>query len=326
MKRKVTIREVANLAGVSISTVSRVVSGSDIVKDSTVERVREAIQKTGYRPNYNAQALAKSATDTVCVVVDRSPTSSLGNTYFVDIIDAIATELDSYEKDLLLAFTGRKEEDEQVRKLAESNKIDGVIKLSVTEHDRSLDYLAQNGIPTVVVGNPRGRNFLFVDNDNERAMYEATSYIIEQGHKRIAFVAGAKEYVVTNDRLQGFQRAMEESKIPYDENDLYFGDFTTESGYIVADKLFVKDYTAVASTDDLLAIGILQKAYEQGREMQAVGFNDSELGLMFQNQLSTVDIHVKELGATAVQLLMNLIEHDGKMDSKIVDTHIIKRW
>lgn len=326
MKRKVTIREVANLAGVSISTVSRVVSGSDIVKESTVQRVREAISKTGYRPNYNAQALAKAATDTVCVVVDRSPTSSLGNTYFVDVIDAIATELDNYEKDLILAFTGRKEEEEQVRKLVESNKIDGVIKLSVTENDRALDYLENNGIPTVVVGNPRGRNFLYVDNDNEKAMYLATSYLIEEGHERIAFVAGAKEYVVTNDRLQGFRRAMEEHEIAYEESDLYFGDFTTESGYLIADDLITGNYTAVASTDDLLAIGILQKAHEKERPLLAIGFNDSELGLMFQNQLSTVDIHVKELGANAVLLLMDLIEKEGSMGPKIVGTHIIKRW
>lgn len=326
MKRKVTIREVANLAGVSISTVSRVVSGSNIVKESTVQRVREAISKTGYRPNYNAQALAKAATDTICVVVDRSPTSSLGNTYFVDIIDAIATELDLYEKDLLLAFTGRKEEDEQVRKLVESNKIDGVIKLSVTEKDRALDYLENKGIPTIVVGNPRNRAFTFVDNDNEKAMYEATAYIISQGHHRIAFVAGAKDYAVTNDRLRGFCQAMEDHQLIYGEKDLYFGDFTTESGYLLADKLFKEDYTAVAATDDLLAIGVLQRAHEAQKELLAVGFNDSELGLMFQHQLSTVDIHVKELGKTAVTLLMDMIENESDVGSKIVDTHIIKRW
>lgn len=326
MKRRVTIRDVAALAGVSISTVSRVVAGSDLVKESTVQRVQAAIKETGYRPNYSAQSLVKSSTNTIAVLVDRSPSSSLGNSYFVDILDAIATELDSYDKDLLLAFTGKKNEDEQIRKLVESNKIDGVIKLSVIKNDKSLRYLEKTLIPTVIVGNPGKDSLFFVDNDNQKAMYDACSYLIRKGKKRIAFIGGGKEYMVTSDRQAGYEKAMSDNGLFYQEEDFYYTDFSIDGGYEIGEEILEKSYDALACTDDLIAIGILQKAYEQNVKIPAIGFNNSDLGKMFHDSLSTIDIQVKELGKAAVRLLFNQDFLKEKTKNIIVETKLIERW
>ena len=112
MNRKVTIRDIAYLSGVSISTVSRVVSGKTNVNEETRKAVLDAIEKTGYEPNYTARALATRSADTIGVIIDRVPSKGLNNTFFIESIQSIATSLNKYNKDMLLVFSSSDKSDE----------------------------------------------------------------------------------------------------------------------------------------------------------------------------------------------------------------------
>ena len=189
MNRKVTIRDIAYLSGVSISTVSRVVSGKANVNEETRKAVQDAIEKTGYEPNYTARALATKNADTIGVIIDRVPSKGLNNTFFIESIQSIATNLNKYNKDMLLVFssTDKSDEDEKVKKLIQSNKVDGIIKLSVQKNDKTLQYLSETETPTVLVGRSNLKNIISVNNDNVEAMREGVEYLISKGLIKIAF-------------------------------------------------------------------------------------------------------------------------------------------
>lgn len=323
MKRKVTIRDVAYLAGVSISTVSRVVSNKVNVNEVTRQKVQRAIDKTGYEPNYTARALATQNTDTIAVIIDRSPTLSLGNSFFIDALDAISTKLNEFNKDILLVFSESNFSDEhsKVKKLIQSNKIDGVIKLSVHKNDETLKYLVSTSTPTVVIGRP-DEEVLYVNNDNALAMKQATEYLISQKGKKIAFVGGNSELVVTVDRERGFSDALDNANIYYDDSYIHYEGFTIDSGYKIADTLIENNFDSVACTDDLIAYGIAKRYNEKGEKIRIISFNNTFLSELSPIPISSVDVNAKKLGEEAVELL--LCENGNKQHS-IIDTNIIIR-
>lgn len=323
MKRKVTIRDVAYLAGVSISTVSRVVSNKVNVNEETRLKVQKAIDKTGYEPNYTARALATSSTDTIAVIIDRSPTQSFGNSFFLDALDGIATKLSEYKKDILLLFSEENFSDEysKVKFLIQSNKIDGIIKLSVKKNDQTIKYLHSTGTPTVVVGRPN-EDILYVNNDNVYAMKKAVNHLISNDAKKIAFVGGNKELIVTLDREKGFKSALDEANIFYDDNDIFYEGFTIDSGYEIADTLVKNNYDSVACTDDLIAYGIAKRYNELNKNIKIISFNNTYLAEISPLPISTVDVNAKKLGQEAVELLLS--ENPNKRHS-IIDTNLIIR-
>lgn len=323
MKSKVTIRDVAYLAGVSISTVSRVVSNKSNVNEKTRKRVQKAIEQTGYEPNFTARALATKNTDTVAVIIDRSPTQSFGNSFFIDILDSIATKLDEFNKDMLLVFSNDKEEIEfsKVKTLIQSNKIDGVIKLSVKKDDNTLSYLANTGTPTVVIGRPE-LDILYVNNDNNKAMRNSVEYLIKQNNKKIAFVGGNKDLIVTRDREKGYEEALKNSNIYYDNSYIYYTKFSIDSGYDIASKLIENKFDAVCCTDDLIAYGIAKKISETNNKLNITSFNNTFLSQISPIPISSVEINSKDLGIEAVNLLLG---KNNKQNNKIIDTKLIVR-
>lgn len=330
MNKKVTIRDVAKLADVSISTVSRVVSGNAFVKKETLERVEKAIKETGYQPNYTAQALATNSTDTIGIVVDRSPEMSLNNAYFVNILDSISTHLSKHGKDILIVFSHgndkNNQEDQNVKRLIRSHKIDGIIKLSVLENDKTLEYLSQIDLPSVVIGTPdKNQPISYVDNDNVKAMEEVVEFLIKKGHKKIAFVAGSLNYMVTKNRLKGFEFALIKNSLEIDTNSQYFIDFSIGSGYELADELARKNYDAIACTDDLIAVGISRRFSELNIKTEITGFNNTYYGQLLETPISSVDINSEMLGKEAVNLLMNAIEDSTSKNHSLVDTKLIIR-
>lgn len=326
MLKKVTIKDVAKHAGVSPSTVSRVVSKKGKIGEKTTKRVLQSIEELGYVPNYNARSLVNSSTDTVAVLVDRNP-KSLNNSYFSDVLQAIANELNNYNKELLLIFTERNiDERDRVKNLVETNRIDGVIKLSVVNDDLTIDYLSNSQTPAVVIGNPQRKGkVLWVDNDNEQAMYEVVDTLMKDGYNKLCFVGGSKRFIVTRDRLLGFEKASLANGKAVNKEDVYELDFTEEDAYINSDKILSKDYDAIVCTDDMIALGILKRARELNKKVHITGFNNSREVQYASYPISTVDIKVEKLGRWAVKLLIASIQGDETVTNKIIKTEFIKK-
>lgn len=324
MKGKVTIRDIAYLSGVSISTVSRVVSGKSNVNKATRQKVEEVINQTGYEPNYTARALATKNTNTIAVIIDRSPTQSFGNSFFIDVLDSIATNLNSRDKDMILVFSSpnKFDGDLKVKQLIQSNKIDGVIKLSVQKNDKTLKYLMDSSTPTVIIGSSDEFDVLSVNNNNIQAMRQGANHLLTDGFKKIAFVAGQPDLTVTIDRLMGYKLAMQDHKMPVHESDIYYTNFDIEDSYKIADKLMNKGYDAIATTDDLIAYGIARRFKETGRTCNILTFNNSLLTSLSSLPLTIIDINVKDLGKKSVDLLLDENPSDRQIT---VETKLITR-
>lgn len=324
MNRKVTIRDIAYLSGVSISTVSRVVSGKTNVNEETRKAVLDAIEKTGYEPNYTARALATRSADTIGVIIDRVPSKGLNNTFFIESIQSIATSLNKYNKDMLLVFSSsdKSDEDRKVKKLIQSNKVDGIIKLSVQKNDKTLQYLSETETPTVLVGRTDLKNIISVNNDNVKAMREGVEYLISKGIKKIAFVSGSPDYLVTLDRTTGYKIALEEADLEYSEDNIFYTSFDIDSGYYIADELLKGDYEAVACTDDSIAFGISKKYTEVNKNIEILTFNNSYLADFSDIPFTSVDINASELGRQSVELLLN---NNKNIREMLVETKLIIR-
>lgn len=324
MNRKVTIRDIAYLSGVSISTVSRVVSGKTNVNEETRRAVLDAIEKTGYEPNYTARALATRSADTIGVIIDRVPSKGLNNTFFIESIQSIATSLNKYNKDMLLVFSSsdKSDEDRKVKKLIQSNKVDGIIKLSVQKNDKTLQYLSETETPTVLVGRTDLKNIISVNNDNVKAMREGVEYLISKGIKKIAFVSGSPDYLVTLDRTTGYKIALEEADLEYSEDNIFYTSFDIDSGYYIADELLKGDYEAVACTDDSIAFGISKKYTEVNKNIEILTFNNSYLADFSDIPFTSVDINASELGRQSVELLLN---NNKNIREMLVETKLIIR-
>lgn len=328
MEDKITIKDIAQLAGVSTSTVSRVLSDKSLVNKKTAQKVKDAIEKMGYQPNYTARALATSMTNTIAVVIDRTPELSLSNMYFIEVLEAIANQLSNYEKDMLLVFSDEDDdhtEDRKIKRLIKSQKIDGVIKLSALKDDKTLQFLKNSSTPTVVIGNPEDKDIMYVDNDNIKSMQQVLNYLISKGNKKIAFVGGSEDYIVTRDREIGYKSALDSHGLAYKRDDFYFTEFTISSGYKLTDLLLEKQYDAIACTDDLIAVGITKRLVEMNQKLDITGFNNTYYAQMSKIPISTVDINAKKLGENAVKLLIAALKGESVENHIIVETNLIKR-
>lgn len=322
MNSKVTIKDIAYLSGVSISTVSRVVSGKKNVNEITRKKVQDVIKKTGYEPNYTARALATKNTNTIAVVLDRSPKQSFRNSFYIEALEAISYELNLHGKDMLLVFSSNniKKEDNKVKQLIQTNKIDGVIKLSVHQEDQTLQYLVETSTPTVIIGRHDNKNILSVNNNNVEAMEMAVDELINKGNKKIALVTGNKDLTVTIDRMEGYKKSLLRNNLTFSKDDFYSVNFDIDDAYNIADEIFKKDYDAIATTDDLIAFGISKRAKEVNKIYDILTFNNTLLAELSELPLIIVDINPAEIGKKSVELLLDTAPIEKQV---IVNTKII---
>lgn len=322
MNSKVTIKDIAYLSGVSISTVSRVVSGKKNVNEITRKKVQDVIKKTGYEPNYTARALATKNTNTIAVVLDRTPKQSFTNSFYIEALEAISYELNLHGKDMLLVFSSNdiKSEDNKVKQLIQTNKIDGVIKLSVHQEDQTLQYLVETSTPTVIIGRHDNKNILSVNNNNVEAMEMAVDELINKGNKKIAIVTGNKDLTVTIDRIEGYKKSLLKNNLTFSKDDIYSVNFDIDDAYNIADEIFKKDYDAIATTDDLIAFGISKRAKEVNKIYDILTFNNTLLAELSELPLIIVDINPAEIGRKSVELLLDTAPIEKQV---IVNTKII---
>ncbi|WP_103981430.1 LacI family DNA-binding transcriptional regulator [Helcococcus massiliensis] len=322
MNSKVTIKDIAYLSGVSISTVSRVVSGKKNVNEITRKKVQDVIKKTGYEPNYTARALATKNTNTIAVVLDRTPKQSFTNSFYIEALEAISYELNLHGKDMLLVFSSNniKKEDNKVKQLIQTNKIDGVIKLSVHQEDQTLQYLVETSTPTVIIGRHDNKNILSVNNNNVEAMEMAVDELINKGNKKIALVTGNKDLTVTIDRMEGYKKSLLRNNLTFSKDDIYSVNFDIDDAYNIADEIFKKDYDAIATTDDLIAFGISKRAKEVNKIYDILTFNNTLLAELSELPLIIVDINPAEIGKKSVELLLDTAPIEKQV---IVNTKII---
>ncbi|WP_417935455.1 LacI family DNA-binding transcriptional regulator [Geobacillus subterraneus] len=248
----VRISDVAKLANVSTATVSRVLSNSGNVKKTT-EKVLEAIRKLNYQPNMLARQLRKLETKTILVVVP-----DITNTFFSKVLRGIEHVAIENDYEVLLGDTGNNIERESgYLNILRQRKADGMILLTARLESHVLEEIASEFPVVLACEYLEGSTIPTVSIDNISSARKATEYLIHLGHRRIGFISGPLNVILSRDRLKGFRQAMAQHGIPVESFLVQEGDFSFESGYNMMMKFLALDQppTAVFASNDEMAIG-----------------------------------------------------------------------
>ena len=308
-----TIKDVAKLAGVNPSTVSRVIADNPKITNETKKRVYDAMKELHYRPNAIARSLAsKSRTKIIGVILPSDSEALFHNPFFIRVISSISSYAQKHGYYIMHGHSGKEEGEMKILKdLVNSRWVDGIILTTTREHDKCIEYLNDVNMPFVVIGKvDEDVNAYTVDNDNTEATKNATQHLIDKGFKKICFIGGSLEFRVNNERLKGYTDSMVKNNIDVSDYMIFTNDDSEETGMKGMQqflKYFVPD--AIVTTDDLIAFGACQKGFETiGEYIPVVGFNNTPVSVYRNPQFSSVEIFAEKLGYHSAKTLIHLLE------------------
>lgn len=324
----VTIKDVAKKAGVSPSTVSRVMSNHPRISRETVRKVKEIMEELGYHSNMAARSLVSNKSFTLGMVLPRPAEELFQNHFFAENIRGITTQASRAGYDVLMtAGHSVQEELEAVTRLVKGKRVDGIILLQSRKSDPLIAFLKKEKFPFILIGHYGDDDILCVDNDNVQASFDATSHLINQGHERIGFVSGPPNLTVSHDRLEGYKQALADNGIRLAPEWIVEGEFLQESGYR-AMSFFMnlpERPTALVVIDDIVTFGILRGLTELGYkvpdDLSLVSFNNIALSELSSPPLSSVDIGIYQLGYMASQQLIRQIQGDKPQQLRTIVPH-----
>jgi len=233
---------------------------------------------------------------------------------------------------LSLFLVGNKEDEEKIYpRISRRGLLDGILVQAGQPDDKLISQLFKSNLPTVMIGrpfDPAGINYIDVDNIN--AASKATMHLINLGYTRIATITGNKGSAVTDDRVEGYKRALQNNGIAIDEKLIVEGDFTEPSGYAAMKQLLDVKPDAVFAGSDVMAAGAIRAAQEVGirvpEDMGVIGFDDVPLSSITAVQLTTIRQPILRLGIKAVELLIDIIENGITPARRIIlDTELVIR-
>lgn len=323
-----TLEEVAERAGVSRATVSRVVNGQTTVAEDLRRAVEAAAAELGYVPHAAARSLVTHRTDSVALILPESPNRVFSDDqFFPSVIRGVAAELDAAGKLLVLLTTGSAEARSRAERYAVGGHVDGVMFASLHDADLLPELMLRRGVPVVCNGLPH-LAAPCIDVDHIGGVRAAIEYLLAKGHKRIATVAGPQDMVAGRARLDGYRQALAAA----DRRAIVaVGDFTAESGHAGMRQLLADepDVDAVFVASDLMAHGALQALRESGRsvpgDVAVVGFDDIALATYCDPPLTTVRQPIAEIGRTMARTMLRLLEGREVEPLTILPTELVLR-
>ena len=313
--KRVTIKDVANATGLSIATVSYVLNGKGNIPEETRQIVNEAVQKLGYIPDYSARSLVSRKSNLIGVVIPQAePGSTLmfQNPFYSEILSSI--EYTARKNGYHVMISGTNAE-EKYLKLAQQRNLDGIIIIGMYYHESYAD-LTKANIPLVLVDSYVDDHHFHTIKINDRyGGYIATRYLIEHGHRKIAFLSGAlRESSVNRQRLAGYYDALKEYGIPICKDYVLTDQINFHAGMHLAQTVKNStDVTAVFCTADVLALGVIKELNKNERvvpeQISVMGFDNLEIAEFCVPGLTTVGQDIYQKGKTAVELVLNHIKN-----------------
>lgn len=321
-----TIIDVAEKAGVSKSTVSRVLTNSSDVDPKTKKKVLAAIQELGYQPSRAAQVLRNKKTKLIAVLVPR-----ISNAVFAELMQGIENEAAKHQYNVLLCDTDYKAEKEMnYLKLIQNGQVDGIIMAAYHNEIAVIRDFQKFG-PIVLAGEYTEENiFPTVAIDHQKAAYQLTEHLIKQGHQSIGMVSGSRSSIISRDREKGFHQAMVDYNVPVNKAFIKALSFGIQQGRDYIQTLLAEGTipSAIFAANDELAVGIIQEAKKQGlrvpEDLAVVGFDDQPIATIVEPELTTIRQPFRQLGEKAVELLMKSFEHEAA-GKEMLETKLVIR-
>ena len=324
-----TIYEVSDLAGVSLATVSRVMNKNTRVSEKTTKKVLDAMAQLGYKPNSIAQSLASNRTNSVGILV-----SELHGPFFAQMMAGIESELRAAGKHVIIT-TGHSEDDKEKDgiEFLISRKCDALILHVEAVSDEYLIELSQGKTPVYLINRyvkPLKDNCISLD--NELGGYLASKAILEQGHKKIAYIAGPQFKADARNRLKGHKKALTEHNIEFNNELFYEGDFNEVGGTQGLKQLINKNipFTALVCANDEMASGAMKYAREHGynlpNDLSVIGFDNVIFANYLYPTLTTIDNPVENMGQMAAKMVLkDIYQYKNLEINRVFEPTLINR-
>lgn len=324
----VSIKDVAKEVGVAPSTVSRAIQNHPSISKETKERVHKAMDRLGYVPNISARNLVKQLSNCVGVILPPLETKErASNPFYLEILGAINQEANHQGITTAVATGSSKQELlENVQLMHRQKRVDGFILLYVAEDDPIIEYLVSDRVPYSLVGQPYKyeNDTIYVDNDNQLIGKTAVDYLVSKGHQRILFAANNSDENLFHERYYGYQRACSSAKIDSFPPVLLE---KIEDYEIFKTIIEEKNPTAIVAIDDMFALRIMQLlelyGYSIPDDISIVSVNDSIFTKIVHPYLTSINIHVENLGKLSFQQLFEQIKNTEATRTKMIVPHTL---
>ena len=309
-----TIREIAQLVGVSANTVSRALNNKPDVSSETRKNIIKAAQFLNYSPNAIARALVQRTTRTIGMVM-----SDISDPFFGEMVKDAEVFFRAHGYNLILCNTQENSNQEKGSIEALINKrVDGILLTPVGKNGENIQEIFNNRVPIVLLGRYFDKPSVpSVTSNDEKGGYLATRHLIELGHQRILFVNVSHHISSARDRFRGYQKALKEFSLEYDQSLQIQTSFDLEDTYQKTKKFFdqQRKVTAVVVFCDILAISVMKAIIDVGfkipQDISIIGFDNIKIGSLLPSPLTTIDPNKKKMVEKASEILLNAIKLDN---------------
>ena len=322
-----TIKEIAELAGVSTATVSKILNGKDKdISEATRKNVLDIVEREGYIPNGIAKSLRIKNTKTIGIIMP-----DVMNLFFSELARGVEDAAEKKGYSVILCNSDNKEsKEEKYIQILQEKMVDGII-LTASENSVKRS-LRRRKIPMVLLDRDISTDEKVgrITVDNEEGTYNATKLLIEKGCKNIGFISSNKTTKSSGQRLRGYENAILESKINLDKDKIFLQNYTIETGYKGTVSLLEKtNIDGICCGNDLIAIGAIKALKERGikipQDVKVIGFDDISISKYMDPPLTTIRQPIYEMGEEAVGMLIDVINNKEMEMSKVLKTELIVR-
>ena len=327
---KVTMKDIAEMAGVSKATVSMVMNKKDAsISDATREKILKIAKEMSYIPNSIARSLSTKKSGTIGIILP-----DITNPFFSEMARAVEDEAESLEYNLMICNTDNDiHKEEKYIQLLISKLIDGIIFMSGGKSNENITLLKKNNVPFVLVDRyiDGYKDYYGVFSLNNQGVRNGVRYLYEKGKRKIAFVKGSENLEISTQRLEGYTDEMKNYGL-YDEKYIFEGDFNVEGGILATQKIIstFNNLDAIFYSNDMMALGgmkvLLRNGYKIPRDISVVGFDNIQMSSVTEPELTTISQPIYIMGKKACSILIDVINGEIPDDKQIYyETNLIIR-
>lgn len=326
---KVTIKDIAKEAEVSVTTVSRVLNNKPDVGDDTRAKILKIIDEMNYNPNSVARGLVMQKTHTIGLIIP-----DISNPFFPQVARAIEDKAQKLGYSVIFFNTDNHlEREKKAVELFKSKQVDGLIVSLSLGNEEILKELKASNYPVVQIDRSVFNDiYPLVSIDNKNSSYQMIEYMLKKGHKRIAHISGDLNTTTARERLAGYKKALQDYEIEINDDYIIEGDYTQHSGFEAMQKLIeLKERpTAVFAANDLSAAGVYKALFAAGLkipdDVAVAGHDDINLASLLRPELTTMKQPKYSMGERAVTVLMKMInDQEKEIEDQILKTNLIIR-
>ncbi|PPA71162.1 LacI family DNA-binding transcriptional regulator [Jeotgalibacillus proteolyticus] len=329
MIKRYTIQDIAELAGVSAATVSKIMNNTGNISLATKERVKAIIEETGYSPTHSAKSLASKKTNLIGIVYAGKINVDLDHPFFNKVLNSFKSQIGLLGYDFIF-FSNEQYKSNYLARCHHYN-VDGVLIVAGDDIEEAIFQLDQSPIPCVGIDiELKGERSSYVMTDNYKVSHLVVEYAYMNSIDKIGIIGGTHDSRVSMLREEGFREAMKRFGLPVNKDWVVHGDYYEESGYRLMNEMIAKHKENLPELlfafSDLMALGAIRALRENGLQapddIRVIGCDDIEACRYAQPKLTTIKQDKEKIGIFAAKLLSNLIDKKGKGRSLLVDPEL----